>query len=336
MPLLAIPVSLVGTFAVMSVFGFSLNNLSLFGLVLAIGIVVDDAIVVVENVDRWIERGLSPRDASYKAMQEVTPAIIAIAFGLTAVFVPVAFISGITGQFYRQFALTISFSTLLSAFNSLTLSPALAALILKPHGARKDRLAWIIHFLFGWLFRLFNLGLDKFNAAYVGTLRYVVRLSVVVLVVYFGLIGLTYFRFKSVPIGFIPQQDQGYLIAAVQLPDASSIDRTDAVLSKLSAIGQKTAGVHDTFAVTGFNLLTGTNQTNAGIMFLPLNSFASARRQTGAKRGSAVRVSDGRVRPGSGRILAGSLPAAGARHRPGRWIQDAGGGSDRACDAAAA
>ena len=137
MPLLAIPVSLIGTFAVMAVFGFSLNNLSLFGLVLAIGIVVDDAIVVVENVDRWIEQGLSPRDAAYRAMEEVTPAVIAIAFGLTAVFVPVAFISGITGQFYRQFALTISFSTLLSAFNSLTLSPALAALILKPHAAQK-------------------------------------------------------------------------------------------------------------------------------------------------------------------------------------------------------
>ncbi len=274
-PLLAIPVSLIGTFAVMSVFKFSLNNLSLFGLVLAIGIVVDDAIVVVENVDRWIEHGLSPRDASYKAMEEVTPAIIAIAFGLTAVFVPVAFISGITGQFYRQFALTISFSTLLSAFNSLTLSPALAALILKPKGERQDWLTRIINFLFGWLFRLFNFMLRKINAAYVGTLKYVVRLSIVVLVVYGGLIVLTYVLFKSVPIGFIPQQDQGYLIAAVQLPDAASVDRTDAVLGRMAQIAAQTPGVHDTFGVTGFNLLTGTNQTNAGIMFLPLNSSAS-------------------------------------------------------------
>jgi hydrophobe/amphiphile efflux-1 (HAE1) family protein len=272
-PLLAIPVSLVGTFAVMAIFGFSLNNLSLFGLVLAIGIVVDDAIVVVENVDRWIERGLAPREAAYRAMEEVTPAVIAIAFGLTAVFVPVAFISGITGQFYRQFALTISFSTLLSAFNSLTLSPALAALILKPHGAEKDWLTQTIDFVVGWFFHLFNRGLEKVNSGYVGALRHVVRLSIVVLVVYFGLIALTYFGFKTVPLGFIPQQDQGYLIAAVQLPDASSIDRTDTVVDRLTAIASKVPGIHDTFGVTGFNLLTGTNQTNTATIFLPLDKF---------------------------------------------------------------
>ncbi|HZZ44152.1 MAG TPA: multidrug efflux RND transporter permease subunit [Tepidisphaeraceae bacterium] len=272
-PLMAIPVSIIGTFAIMSVFGFSLNNLSLFGLVLAIGIVVDDAIVVVENVDRWIEHGLSPREAAYKAMEEVTPAVIAIAFGLTAVFVPVAFISGITGQFYKQFALTISFSTLLSAFNSLTLSPALAALILKPHGQKKDWLTTTINVLFGWFFRLFNFGLDKTNGVYVWILRHVVRVSALVILVYIGLVFLTYFGFKRVPIGFIPQQDQGYLIAAVALPDASSIERTDAVLDQMEAIGKATPGVHDTFAVTGFNLLTGTNQTNTGTMFLPLNKF---------------------------------------------------------------
>src|SRR4029077_12690497 len=151
----------IGTFGVMLAFGFSLNNLSMFGLVLAIGIVVDDAIVVVENVDRWSERGLCPRDATYRAMAEVTPAVIAIACGLTAVFVPVAFISGITGQFYRQFALTISFSTLLSAFNSLTLSPALAALILKPHSAKPDWITRGIDLAVGWFFRLFNRGLEK-------------------------------------------------------------------------------------------------------------------------------------------------------------------------------
>jgi hydrophobe/amphiphile efflux-1 (HAE1) family protein len=272
-PLLAIPVSLVGTFAVMAIFGFSLNNLSLFGLVLAIGIVVDDAIVVVENVDRWIEHGLSPREASYKAMEEVTPAVIAIAFGLTAVFVPVAFISGITGQFYRQFALTISFSTLLSAFNSLTLSPALAALILKPHDSKKDWLTKIIDGTIGWFFHLFNKGLEKTNSAYVSILRHVVRLSALVILVYLGLIGLTFFGFKTVPLGFIPQQDQGYLIAAVQLPDASSIDRTDAVVERMSDIGMKTPGVFGTFGVTGFNLLTGTNQTNCATMFLPLKKF---------------------------------------------------------------
>jgi hydrophobe/amphiphile efflux-1 (HAE1) family protein len=274
-PLLAIPVSVVGTFAVMAAFGFSLNNLSLFGLVLAIGIVVDDAIVVVENVDRWIEHGLAPREAAYKAMQEVTPAVIAIAFGLTAVFVPVAFISGITGQFYKQFALTISFSTLLSAFNSLTLSPALAALILRPKGANKDWFTVILNFVFGWFFRLFNWSLDKVNGAYVVLLKYTVRLAILVLLVYGGLVFLTYVGFQRVPLGFIPQQDQGYLVAAIQLPPAASIDRTDAVLDRLAALAQGTPGVHDTFGVTGFNLLTGTNQPNVGVMFLPLDSFSA-------------------------------------------------------------
>jgi multidrug efflux pump len=300
-PLLAIPVSLVGTFAVMAVFGFSLNNLSLFGLVLAIGIVVDDAIVVVENVDRWIEDGLSPREAAYKAMDEVTPAVIAIAFGLTAVFVPVAFISGITGQFYRQFALTISFSTLLSAFNSLTLSPALAALIIKPRSENKDWLTKTIDLLFGWFFRLFNRGLEGLNAGYVGVLRHIVRLSVLVLLVYVGLIVLTYFGFKTVPLGFIPQQDQGYLITAVQLPDAASIDRTEAYLDKLATIARKTPGIHDTFAVSGFNLLTGANQTNAAVMFTPLDDFdervgkpgESADELTGRLMGAFSQVQEG-------------------------------------------
>ncbi|HEX4000120.1 MAG TPA: multidrug efflux RND transporter permease subunit [Pirellulales bacterium] len=272
-PLLAIPVSLIGTFAVMAIFGFSLNNLSMFGLVLAIGIVVDDAIVVVENVDRWIEDGLSPREASFRALEEVTPAVIAIACGLTAVFVPVAFISGITGQFYRQFALTISFSTLLSAFNSLTLSPALAALILKPHKAKKDHLTRLIDMTVGWFFRLFDRGLEKLNAGYVILLRQAIRLSVLVLAVYAGLLFLTYLGFKSVPTGFIPQQDQGYLIVALALPDAAAIDRTDAVLNRMSAIALKRRGIEGTFAITGLNLLTGTNQTNTAAMFLPLKSF---------------------------------------------------------------
>ncbi len=272
-PLIAIPVSLVGTFAVMWAFGFSLNNLSLFGLVLAIGIVVDDAIVVVENVDRWIEHGLSPREATYKAMAEVTPAVIAIAFGLSAVFIPVAFISGITGQFYKQFALTISFSTLLSAFNSLTLSPALAALLLKPHGAKKDWLTRTIDFLFGWFFRFFNWGLGKTNSGYVWLLRKVVRLAVLALVVYVGLVFLAFLGFKAVPLGFIPQQDQGYLIAAVALPDAATLDRTDAVVDRLAAIAKKFDGVSDSFGVTGYNLLTGTNQTNVAVIFMPLKPF---------------------------------------------------------------
>jgi multidrug efflux pump len=272
-PLLAIPVSLVGTFAVMWVFSFSLNNLSLFGLVLAIGIVVDDAIVVVENVDRWIEKGKSPREASYMAMDEVTPAILAIACGLTAVFVPVAFVSGITGQFYRQFALTISFSTLLSAFNSLTLSPALAALILKPHGARQDWFTRGVDAVLGWFFRLFNWGLEGVNRTYVAVLRHIVRLSALALIVYGGLLYLTYYGFKIVPTGFIPPQDQGYLIAAILLPDASSIDRTEAVLNRVTKIALNAPGVEGTFAITGLNFLTGTNQTNMATVFLPLKSF---------------------------------------------------------------
>src|SRR6202034_2227659 len=165
--------------------------------------------------------------------------VIAIAFGLTAVFVPVAFISGITGQFYRQFALTISFSTLLSAFNSLTLSPALAALILKPQSVKKDWLTRGFDLFLGWFFHLFNRGLKDLNAAYVATLKYVVRLSVVTLFIYGVLVVLNYFGFKTVPIGFIPQQDQGYLVAALQLPDAASIDRTDAVVDRISAIAAK-------------------------------------------------------------------------------------------------
>src|SRR5437667_8845032 len=186
-PLIAVPVSLIGTMAVLLGFGFSLNNLSLFGLVLVIGIVVDDAIIVVENVQRWIEHGLAPREAAYKAMDEVTGAVIAIACGLSAVFIPVAFISGITGQFYRQFALTIAFSTLLSAFNSLTLSPALSAILLKPRKAKRDWLTAVIDTLFGWFFRLFNRGLAGFNSGYVAVLRRVVRLSAVVLLIYVGL-----------------------------------------------------------------------------------------------------------------------------------------------------
>jgi hydrophobe/amphiphile efflux-1 (HAE1) family protein len=272
-PLLAIPVSLVGTFAVMWLAGFSMNTLSRFGLVLAIGIVVDDAIVVVENVERWIEEGLSPREAAFKAMDEVTPAVIAIAFGLSAVFIPVAFISGISGQFYRQFALTISFSTLLSAFNSLTLSPALAALLLQPRGAKRDWVKRFMDAVFGWFFRLFNRGLAATNSGYVAALRRVMRLSVVVLLVYVGLLWVTYRGFKAVPTGFIPAQDQGYLIINLQMPDAASIERTRAVMDRLSEVALKTDGVHHTIGIAGFSVLTGANSSAAGTIFLPLKPF---------------------------------------------------------------
>jgi hydrophobe/amphiphile efflux-1 (HAE1) family protein len=272
-PLVAIPVSLIGTFAAMHVAGFSMNILSLFGLVLAIGIVVDDAIVVIENVERWIAKGLSPRDAAFKAMDEVTPAIIAIAFGLSAVFIPVAFVGGITGQFYRQFALTIAFSTLLSAFNSLTLSPALAALLLKPHGAKQDWLTRGMNAVLGWFFRLFNKAFDASNRGYIVVLKRVVRMSAIALVVYGGLVFLAYRGLKTVPTGFIPPQDQGYLIVSVQLPDAASIERTQATLAKLSEAARKTPGVRGAFTVAGLNVLSSSNSSAAGVMFTPLLPF---------------------------------------------------------------
>jgi multidrug efflux pump len=272
-PILAIPVSLIGTFAVMWAAGFSLNMLTLFGLVLAIGIVVDDAIVVVENAQRWIEQGQSPREATFRAMDEVTPAVIAIAFGLSAVFIPVAFIPGITGQFYRQFALTIAFSTLLSAFNSLTLSPALSALLLRRHDAKRDLLTKALDFSLGWFFRLFNQGFDLTNRWYIKSLRYVVRYAAITLLIYGGLVYLAYNVFKVVPTGFIPTQDQGFLIVNVQMPDASSIERTETVVTRLAALARATRGVEDAMAVSGFSILSRSNSSAAGFLFLRLRPF---------------------------------------------------------------
>src|SRR5690606_1222814 len=233
---LAIPVSLIGTFAAMAVFGFSLNMLSLFGLVLAIGIVVDDAIVVVENVERHIAAGLPPREAARKAMDEVTGAVIAIAFGLSAVFVPTAFISGISGQFYRQFALTIAVSTMLSAFNSLTLSPALCALLLKPHGERRDWFSRLWDRVLGRFFAAFNAGFERMTHGYARAVGWLVRRSVIGFAVYALLLVATAIGFSRVPTGFIPPQDAGYLIVAIQLPDGASLSRTDAVVRRASEI----------------------------------------------------------------------------------------------------
>lgn len=273
-PLIAIPVSLVGTFAAMWAAGFSMNNLSLFGLVLAIGIVVDDAIVVVENVERWIAEGLHPKEAAKKAMEEVTPAVIAIAFGLSAVFIPVAFVSGISGQFYRQFALTISFSTLLSAFNSLTLSPALAALLLKPHGTANDWLSRFLDNTFGWFFRWFNRVFERTNESYVTLLKKVVRLSALSLAVYGGFIVVTYFGFRAVPTGFIPPQDQGYLLMNLQMPDASSIRRTQEVMARVSEIGTKTPGVKGVFAISGVSIVNFSSSSSSGFAFITLQPFS--------------------------------------------------------------
>ncbi|UUC47908.1 efflux RND transporter permease subunit [Pseudomonas citronellolis] len=273
-PLAAVPVSLIGTFAVMHFFGFSLNALSLFGLVLAIGIVVDDAIVVVENVERNIGLGLTPIEATKRAMKEVTGPIIATALVLCAVFVPTAFISGLTGQFYRQFALTIAISTVISAFNSLTLSPALAAVLLKGHHEPKDRFSLVLDKLLGsWLFRPFNRFFDRASHGYVGAVTRVLRGSSIALLIYAGLIGLTYLGFSSTPTGFVPQQDKQYLVAFAQLPDAATLDRTEAVIKRMSEIAGKHPGIEHTVSFPGLSINGFTNSPNSGIVFTPLKDF---------------------------------------------------------------
>jgi multidrug efflux pump subunit AcrB len=321
-PLVAVPVAIVGTFAVMALFGFSLNNLTLFGLVLAIGIVVDDAIVVVEAVEHHIEHGLSPRDATIKAMEQVSGPVIAVGLVLSAVFIPCAFISGITGQFFRQFALTIAVSTVLSAFNSLTLSPALTALLLRPRDREAapplPRLAfllaggwagyafltpWVREWLggtepwvapvltavagvfagaalggllnrwIGWVFRVFNHGFDRATSLYARGVGRLLRVSALVLVVYGGLVFLTYEGFSRAPKGFIPSQDKGYLLVNLQLPDAASLSRTRDVIKTLEKVAGKTPGVKHTVAISGQSLLLNANAPNFGSMYVMLDEF---------------------------------------------------------------
>jgi multidrug efflux pump len=273
-PLAAVPVSLIGTFAVMHMLGFSLNALSLFGLVLAIGIVVDDAIVVVENVERNIGLGKSPVEATKQAMKEVTGPIIATALVLCAVFIPTAFISGLTGQFYQQFALTIAISTVISAFNSLTLSPALAAALLRSHDAPKDRFSRLLDRLFGgWLFAPFNRVFERASHGYVGAVRRILRGSGIALVVYVGLVGLGYMGFASTPTGFVPPQDKQYLVAFAQLPDAATLDRTEEVIKRMSQIATEHPGVENTVAFPGLSINGFTNSPNSGIVFTPLKPF---------------------------------------------------------------
>jgi hydrophobe/amphiphile efflux-1 (HAE1) family protein len=282
-PLIAVPVSVIGTFAVLLAFGFSINTLSLFGLVLAIGIVVDDAIVVVENVERHIAEGLSPREATKVAMSEVSRPIIAITLVLCAVFGPVAFVSGLTGEFYRQFALTIAISTVISAFNSLTLSPALAAVLLKPHGAQPDALSRGMQRLFGPFFRRFNLGFARAGDGYSGALRITMRHGGIALAIYAGLLVLTYFGFRAVPGGFIPEQDKQYLVAVAQLPPAASLDRTEAVTRRIAEIGLKQPGVAHAVEFAGMSVNGFTQSSSAGLIFFPLDDFA----QRGAPQRSA-------------------------------------------------
>ncbi len=330
-PLVAVPVAIVGTFAVMAAIGFSLNNLTLFGLVLAIGIVVDDAIVVVEAVEHHIEHGLAPREATITAMSQVSSPVIAVGLVLTAVFVPCAFITGITGQFYRQFALTIATSTIISAFNSLTLSPALSALLLRPRQkGTYEALPWfafvglgawlgysalgprivepvaanipgwapgslvpyaapvlgllvggIVGFLLsfslnrllGWCFYVFNKGFDAATNAYTRIVGGLLRVSVLVMVLYGGLLGLTYWSFKQTPTGFIPSQDKGYLLLNVQLPDSSSLERTQEVMKQIEQTAGQLPGVAHTVAIAGQSILLNANAPNFGAMYVMLEDF---------------------------------------------------------------
>lgn len=272
-PLIAVPVAIVGTCAALLALGYSLNNLSLFGLVLAIGIVVDDAIVVVEAVEHHLEHGLSPREATYRAMAEVSGPIVAISLVLMAVFIPCAFIAGITGQFFRQFAITIAFSTGLSAINSLTLSPALCALLLRQKKEQRDPLTLLLNGILGWFFKLFNLGFTWTTAVYTRFVGVLLRLALIVLLVYAGMLYLTYLGFTRTPTGFIPAQDKGYLLVNVQLPDSASVERTEAVLAKLDKIALAIPGVGHTIGIGGQSFLLNAVGSNYGSMFVVLKPF---------------------------------------------------------------
>jgi multidrug efflux pump len=353
-PLVAVPVAVIGTFAAMAAIGFSLNNLTLFGLVLAIGIVVDDAIVVVEAVEHHIEHGMAPREATIRAMEQVSGPVVAIGLVLTAVFVPCAFITGITGQFFRQFALTIAVSTVISAFNSLTLSPALSALLLrKRERGHFETLPWFAFpLLGGWLghklinhhwvppalaavgmrppaemmpsletwgpilagsvlatavglifarpintllgqsFRLFNHGFDRSTGSYTRMVAGLLRVPLVVLLIYGGLLALTGWSFEKTPTGFIPQQDKGYLLVNVQLPDAASVGRTAGVVQQIEDIALKTPGVKHTVAVSGQSLLLGANASNFGALYLMLDPFEDRTRPELSSAGIAAALED--------------------------------------------
>lgn len=266
-PVVAIPVSLIGTFFVMSLIGFSINNLTLFGLVLAVGIVVDDAIVVVENVERKLEEGLSPRDAAFSTMDEVGVALISIALVLCAVFVPTAFLQGIVGQFYRQFALTIAVATLLSAFNSLTLSPALCAIVLKSKEEKEKKSRFDLSFLTNWFFAGFNKVFGALEHGYSRVVGAVIRITPVMLILYAGLIGLAGYLFVTVPQGFIPQQDQGYLVVSFSLPSGAAISRTSEVIQRAEDIILSTPGFSHTASFAGFSGASRTNAPDVGAVF---------------------------------------------------------------------
>ncbi|BEM32582.1 multidrug efflux RND transporter permease subunit SdeB [Serratia marcescens] len=324
-PLLAVPISIVGTFAALYLLGFSLNTLSLFGLVLAIGIVVDDAIVVVENVERNIEEGLSPLAAAHQAMREVSGPIIAIAVVLCAVFVPMAFLSGVTGQFYKQFAVTIAISTVISAINSLTLSPALAARLLKPHGAPKDMPSRLIDRLFGWLFRPFNRFFASGSQRYQHGVSRVLGRRGAVFVVYLLLLAAAGVMFKTVPGGFIPTQDKLYLIGGVKMPEGASLERTDAVIRKMSAIGLSVDGVTDAVAFPGLNALQFTNTPNTGTVFFALEPL-STRTRTAAQINAEINARISTIQEGFAfSIMPPPILGIGQGSGYSLYVQDRGG-----------
>lgn len=269
-PLLAVPVSIIGTFAVLLLLGFSINVLTLFGLVVAIGIVVDDAIVVVENVERHIEMGKTPKAAAHAAMGEVSGPIVAISLVLAAVFVPLAFLGGVTGEFYRQFAVTIAASVLISAFNSLTLSPALAAVLLKPKDAKTKRTGKIVNAIFGGVFRLFNKVFDRGSRAYSGKVGAYIKRSRRLMVIYGMLIVVAFVAFRAVPGGFIPQQDKQYLFGVALLPGGATIDRTEAMIREMTDIALATPGVSHVVAFPGLNGVHFVNTSSVGTLFIPL------------------------------------------------------------------
>ena len=392
-PLIAVPVAIIGTFAVMAAMGFSLNNLTLFGLVLAIGIVVDDAIVVVEAVEHHIEAGLKPREATIKAMEQVSAPVIAVGLVLTAVFLPCAFITGIVGQFYRQFALTIATSTVISAFNSLTLSPALSALLLRPRqkgvyqalprvafvaigcwagvgaagalpralgraqppdgsssctlcrpltldrlGAAAGAMAgglvgWILsgplNRLMGWCFFQFNRAFDAATGIYARVVKGLLRVSLLVLAIYGGLLGLTYWGFTRTPTGFIPAQDKGYLLVNVQLPDSSSLERTKAVMRHVEEVTGKLPGVTHTLAIAGQSILMNANAPNFGAMYVMLDDFHHRARR-GTDRPGGRRPGPGGA-PGRDQGWAGQRLRGSSRGRAGnrRRVQDRDRGPGR-------
>lgn len=272
-PLLAVPVSIIGTFAILYVFGFSINVLSLFGLILAIGIVVDDAIVVVENVERNIDEGKNPRDATIQAMREVTGPIIATSLVLAAVFVPISFVPGLTGQFYQQFAMTIAIAVFISTFNSLTLSPALAALLLKPRDAKKDIVMRGMDKVFGWFFNLFNRGFDKTQHRYTKSVSVFARRKGMMMLVFAILVGATVYSFKLVPSGFVPSQDKGYLVSFAQLPAGATLERTEEVIREMADIALKQPGVVGAVQFPGLSINGFVNSPSAGIVFVRLDKF---------------------------------------------------------------